>query len=514
MHPLAPAELFAEAGAPLDTDRAVRCLLDWITVVSKWRTMEEEEEARQKGARTANALASAAAAAAAAAAAEGGEGGSSAAAAAAAAAAEAAEAAAAEEEEAAARRAHSKDRDDIDEDDVGGAAGPIVSLEAARKELAAVSPEEFAALVRDPAPSLAAMLAVTCICVLAGERPTWACAQALLRETSAATQTRLLSLRREDVPNKARHMMATMLAARRMTSLTPGKLEAMGPALGRIYGWITAILSVEGMSLARLPQPRSARRSADRFVAALLAAARDEGRSTDAGSGAADRETAASIVRRAGGSAVSGMSGSAGGAAADDQARLLSAVNTISGWGSFGRESLALMAVRASLRASAWRAKARVRRWQELGVMRLLGGTSLGRARRGLLDLSGKDVDAFRNQKPFPPPEALAIASAMGLLLQEEGSWKFCRRLLRDQSVLEFLCELSPGNIQADALVKAREALMTGGPKGGPIAESVRACNLRATKALHRWLLRFTEPEGSADGAGAAGGARARPSDA
>jgi hypothetical protein len=166
----------------------------------------------------------------------------------------------------------------------------------------------------------------------------------------------------------------------------------------------------------------------------------------------------------------------------------------MSSYGVYGRESISMVIVRAALRAAAWRAKARVRRWQELGVLRLLGGTPLGRARRGLLDLTSKEVDQFRKVKP-PPREILAVASALCSVLQEKPSWKFCRRVLQQGSALEFLCELSPGHIGPAALGEAREVLLTAGPGGTPIAETVRTSELKATKALHRWLARLTDPE-------------------
>jgi len=373
----------------------------------------------------------------------------------------------------------------------------VLPLPVAQAHLADVDPGSLTALVSDPEPSLAAILALACVCVLCSEAPAWATATSLLgsRPAAEATLALLGGLGRADVPNKARLMLATMLGARRLTSLSESKEAAMGPDLARLYRWIISVLSVEGMPLRKVPQPRSARRSAARFVTSLLEAAAGDGRSAEEGSAAAEEAEAGSLVRRGHGtSAVSGATGRSDAPGAAEAKRLQAAVTAMSGWGAFGRESISAIVVRASLRASAWRAKARVRRWQEMGVGKLLGGSPLGRARRGLLDLTGRDLDAFRTQKP-PPRETLAVASALCSVLRESPSWKFCRRVLQQNSGLEFLCELSPGHVGEVALSEARDVLLTAGPGGAPVAEMVRLSPLRATKALHRWLLRLTDPD-------------------
>jgi hypothetical protein len=431
LHWLDPAERRVSSGVAPDPTRATRCLVDWVTLVARWRTADETPDDEDEGYKSERSTDS--------------------------------------------RKSSEKD-DESDGASVASDPGmrlAVVDLDDARDALRALSDADLASLVKPGPRALATSVALAVSCVLCSRAPSFLSATILFAERPRETIERLASLTREDVPNKARLLLATLLGARRLTTLTHKKEEAMGPTLTALFRWVVSVLSLPEMPLRKIPQPRSARRSAARFVSALL-----EAKASDAAA-VSDADTAAAGLNKV---------------VSDTQVSDTAspALLVLSKYRLFGRESIAMMVLRAALRASAWRAKARVRRWKEQGVLGLLGRTPLGRARRGLLDLSTKEVEAFRAQKP-PSRETAAIAAAVCAVLKEPPSWKFLRKILKQGSAMDFLCELDPTHIGETALRQAREFLLSGGPDKTPILPLVRASSLRTAKALYLWLMRLTD---------------------
>ena len=173
--------------------------------------------------------------------------------------------------------------------------------------------------------------------------------------------------------------------------------------------------------------------------------------------------------------------------------------------------SVTAAAFRASLRSCGWRAKARLRTWRAEGMMDVLrGDTRLGKARRGLLDLSADDIHAFIDQQTTQSQEVVAVAGAVCILLGVKPSWKYTKRVLDEPDTIDYFARLSLDDVPDDARALARGLLIpvkasisltkvmlgpahAGGRHGQPAHAAIKQRSMKFVQRFWQWGMAFTE---------------------
>ncbi|CAE7277001.1 unnamed protein product [Symbiodinium sp. KB8] len=370
------------------------------------------------------------------------------------------------EEEAQAARAHTPDE-------------PVLTLKEARQALASLSAEEVAGLQKVDPGSPAMAVVASAICILTRSQPSWQSARALFAQPLELLSG-LVNIKQGAVSERMRHVLATLMGSRRLHGLSRSRERSSGRVLSTFLRWLIALLSDSKMALSDVPLPRSARMSAVQFSYVGLEERKLARIRSRAKMAAGD---ASSVGER---SVDSGHDRSVPTYPSNSTAKVIRFVEHFDPT----KEGVCAMTARAVFRSLAWRAKMRLRQWTQAKAMDDLKlSTTLGRSRRGLLDLTRHDINTFRRQRPVTQ-ESVIIAGGICVLLGVKPSWKYTRKVLEEPDILQFFVKLAREQIDEDSRSVVRGLLEEHGEE---LPRLVRASPFMLVHRFHAWFLAFTE---------------------